>query len=135
MQKLSGIANLLAHVNAGNMHIRISQLKEFFQLVKLHAFKNSIKRKNRRAFLSVFFAALVLTAGTSHSQTLLKDDFLYNPIDSLEGTGGWYRSGLNRPYNIRETSPDLPMQDMLEAAGATRFRFLIREKAISSSTI
>lgn len=107
MQKLSGIVNLLAHVHAGNMHIRISLLKKFFQLVKLHAFKNSIKRMNKGAFLSVFFAALVLTAGTSYSQTLLKDDFLYNPIDSLEGTGGWYRSGLNRPYNIRVTSPGL----------------------------
>lgn len=62
---------------------------------------------NKRAFLSVFIAALILTAGTSHSQTLLKDDFLYNPIDSLEGTGGWYRSGVNTPYNIKVVSPGL----------------------------
>jgi hypothetical protein len=51
---------------------------------------------------------LVLSAlNISVSQTLLKDDFLYNPQDSLEGVGGWYRSGINTPYNIRIVSPGL----------------------------
>ncbi|MBX7042129.1 MAG: T9SS type A sorting domain-containing protein [Ignavibacteria bacterium] len=62
---------------------------------------------NKYPFLPFFFAVLILIAGASHSQTLLKDDFLYNPVDSLENTGGWYRSGLNTPYNIKVVSPGL----------------------------
>ncbi|MBV6478288.1 MAG: hypothetical protein HGGPFJEG_01038 [Ignavibacteria bacterium] len=41
------------------------------------------------------------------SQNVLKDDFNYAPIDSIDGTGGWVRSGANSPYNLKVVSPGL----------------------------
>ena len=41
------------------------------------------------------------------SQNVFKDDFSYPPVDSLEGTCGWYRSGVNTSYNIKVVSPGL----------------------------
>ncbi len=41
------------------------------------------------------------------SQNLFKDDFNYPVMDSLDGTGGWNRTGVNFPYNIQVKSPGL----------------------------
>jgi hypothetical protein len=38
---------------------------------------------------------------------LFTDDFNYPVRDSLEGIGGWHRSGGNSPYNVKIVSPGL----------------------------
>lgn len=42
-----------------------------------------------------------------NAQNVLTDDFDYPPVDSLENSGNWYRSGLNLPYNIKVVEPGL----------------------------
>ncbi len=41
------------------------------------------------------------------SQILFVEDFNYPVSDSLEGIGGWNRSGLNSQYNIKVVTPGL----------------------------
>ena len=53
--------------------------------------------------LFIFLAA----AGSSFSQNLLTDDFDYPVRDSLEGIGGWQRSGANSIYNVKVVAPGL----------------------------
>jgi len=43
----------------------------------------------------------------AHSQNLLTEDFLYSPVDSLENSGNWFRSGANSQFNITVQSPGL----------------------------
>ena len=50
---------------------------------------------------------IMLFCSNLFSQNLFKDDFSYPVIDSLDGTGGWYRSGVNFPYNVQVKSPGL----------------------------
>ena len=50
---------------------------------------------------------IMLFYGNLFSQNLFKDDFSYPVLDSLDGTGGWYRSGVNFPYNVQVKSPGL----------------------------
>lgn len=57
-----------------------------------------------------FYLILILLASftiQSQSQNLLTEDFLYQPVDSLENSGNWFRSGLNTEYNIKVASPGL----------------------------
>jgi len=56
----------------------------------------------------IFTALLtLLLCSNLFSQNLFKDDFSYTVLDSLDGTGGWYRSGVNFPYNVQVKSPGL----------------------------
>ena len=56
----------------------------------------------------IFTALLtLLLCSNLFSQNLFKDDFSYPVFDSLDGTGGWYRSGVNFPYNVQVKSPGL----------------------------
>lgn len=50
---------------------------------------------------------LILLSSPLFSQVLFIDDFNYPVIDSLEGTGGWYQSGLNTQYHIKVATPGL----------------------------
>ncbi|HMS33812.1 MAG TPA: T9SS type A sorting domain-containing protein [Ignavibacteria bacterium] len=50
---------------------------------------------------------IVISFSNLFSQNLFKDDFSYPVLDSLEGTGGWNRSGVNLPYNVQVKSPGL----------------------------
>ena len=54
--------------------------------------------------LSVF---LILLAQSLYSQNLFKDDFNYSVLDSLDGTGGWVRNGVNTVSNVKVKSPGL----------------------------
>lgn len=60
--------------------------------------------------ITKFFASLaifILSFANAFPQNVFKDDFNYAPIDSIEGTGGWFRSGVNSVYNIKIVSPGL----------------------------
>lgn len=50
---------------------------------------------------------LFIFCGSVFSQTLFQDDIVYPVRDSLEGLGGWNRSGLNSPYNVKIVAPGL----------------------------
>lgn len=60
-------------------------------------------------FTKLFYSAavVILTYANLFPQNVFKDDFNYAPIDSIEGTGGWFRSGVNSNYNIKVISPGL----------------------------
>lgn len=61
-----------------------------------------------RFFKILILAVAILQSYSEiYSQNVFKDDFNYSPADSLEGTGGWYRSGVNSNYNIKVVSPGL----------------------------
>ncbi|MBS1517961.1 MAG: T9SS type A sorting domain-containing protein [Bacteroidetes bacterium] len=50
---------------------------------------------------------IIISVQSLYSQNLFKDDFNYTVLDSLEGTGGWNRSGVNTPSNVQVKSPGL----------------------------
>ena len=60
---------------------------------------------------------------TAYSQTMFKDDFIYSVRDSLEGTSGWDRGGLNIPYNEKAVSPDLIFQGYSGSAAGNSIIF------------
>lgn len=45
------------------------------------------------------------------SQTLFIDDFIYDAKDSIEGSGNWFRDGVNAKFNIKIASPGLEYKD------------------------
>lgn len=57
--------------------------------------------------LLFYFLCFAIIQSEAFPQNVFKDDFNYPPLDSLEGTGGWYRSGVNTIYNIKVVSPGL----------------------------
>ncbi|MBK9632755.1 MAG: T9SS type A sorting domain-containing protein [Saprospiraceae bacterium] len=57
--------------------------------------------------LYIVFSFILCIALQAHSQNLLTEDFLYAPIDSLENSGNWFRSGANSQFNISVQSPGL----------------------------
>jgi len=57
--------------------------------------------------LLTVFIFLVALLQNSNSQNLFTDDFNYPVLDSLEGTGGWFRSGGNTQYNVKVDSTGL----------------------------
>jgi hypothetical protein len=59
----------------------------------------------KHLFLSLFFIWMIVN--DSFSQNVLTEDFFYNPVDSLENSGLWNRTGLNTIYNIKVVSPGL----------------------------
>ncbi|MBP8725146.1 MAG: hypothetical protein KBF37_02375 [Saprospiraceae bacterium] len=57
---------------------------------------------------SLLLSLLLLALGTATlGQNLFTEDFDFGPLDSLEKTHGWERSGVNGPYNIAVTAPGL----------------------------
>jgi len=56
---------------------------------------------------AIYIAILILGLQEICSQTLLLDDFSYPVRDSLEGVGGWFRSGANSPFNVKVVTPGL----------------------------
>lgn len=58
-----------------------------------------------KLFLFLFIISVLPSA--VFSQNLFNDDFQYPVRDSLEGIGGWYRSGVNSPYNVSIITPGL----------------------------
>jgi hypothetical protein len=50
------------------------------------------------------------------AQNLLTEDFIYAPIDSLENSGNWYRSGIDSKYNIKVVGPGLEYKDYVGSA-------------------
>ncbi len=60
-----------------------------------------------KSLVTVLLFSFVLISSDLFSQSVFKDDFSYAPSDSIEGSGGWYRSGINTPYNIKVLSPGL----------------------------
>jgi hypothetical protein len=77
-----------------------SDLKSPFnkKLIKKH-----IAMKN--VYLSLFFT--LLGGFSLCSQNVLTEDFIFDPIDSLENLGEWNRSGINSDFNIKVVSPGL----------------------------
>jgi len=65
--------------------------------------KKHIAMKN--VYLSLFFT--LLGGFSLYSQNVLTEDFIFDPIDSLENLGNWYRSGINSDFNIKVVSPGL----------------------------
>lgn len=63
------------------------------------------KMTTKKLIISALF--IVFSYGNLFSQNLFKDDFSYPVLDSLDGTGGWSRSGVNFPYNVQVKSPGL----------------------------
>lgn len=45
------------------------------------------------------------------AQNLFTEDFIYAPVDSLENSGDWFRSGIDLEYNIKVVSPGLEYKD------------------------
>ncbi|HMQ70416.1 MAG TPA: hypothetical protein PKA90_15630 [Ignavibacteria bacterium] len=54
-----------------------------------------------------FSLAILIISQNLFSQSLLKEDFNYSVLDSLENSGGWIREGLNSIYNVKVVSPGL----------------------------
>jgi len=52
--------------------------------------------------LFLFFLTIV-----ADSQTLFVENFNFPVRDSLDGIGGWDRSGSNTPYNVKVINPGL----------------------------
>ncbi|MFZ1256295.1 MAG: T9SS type A sorting domain-containing protein [Saprospiraceae bacterium] len=50
------------------------------------------------------------------SQNVLSEDFIFDPVDSLENSGSWYRSGINSKYNIKIVSPGLEYANYVGSA-------------------
>lgn len=63
-----------------------------------------------KKFYLFLFLVLALNYNAS-SQNVLTEDFNYAPVDSLEKSGKWYRSGLNTIYNIKVVAPGLEYKD------------------------
>jgi hypothetical protein len=59
----------------------------------------------KKLIISALF--IVISFNNLFSQNLFKDDFSYPVLDSLDGTGGWNRTGVNFPYNVKVKSPGL----------------------------
>ncbi len=59
----------------------------------------------KKLIISALF--IVISFSNSFSQNLFKDDFSYPVLDSIDGTGGWSRQGVNLPYNVQVKSPGL----------------------------
>lgn len=70
---------------------------------------------------------LVILSRAVDSQTLLVDDFNYPPIDSLNGTGSWFLSGLNSPYNIRVVTPGLTYAPGFAGSGIGNTAFIYNQ--------
>lgn len=57
------------------------------------------------------FCIIFLLCSKNYSQNLLTEDFMYKPLDSLENSGNWTRSGINSPFNITVVAPGLEYKD------------------------
>ncbi len=55
--------------------------------------------------LNLLFVAILINS--TFAQNVLTEDFFYNPVDSLEKSGLWERTGLNTEYNIKVVTPGL----------------------------
>ncbi|NOT37040.1 MAG: hypothetical protein HOP11_06655 [Saprospiraceae bacterium] len=60
---------------------------------------------------NIYLILMLLAGRGSFAQNVLIEDFIYNPIDSLENSGNWGRSGVNLPNNIKVVSPGLIYND------------------------
>jgi hypothetical protein len=68
--------------------------------------EEDVMKRRSRAFIGACFLALLVGA-SAYPQNLLTDDFAYPVRDSLEGLGGWFRSGVNSSSNIQVVAPGL----------------------------
>lgn len=57
------------------------------------------------------------------AQNLFTEDFIYAPVDSLENSGEWFRSGIDLEYNIKVVSPGLEYKDYAGSGRAELFYF------------
>lgn len=56
--------------------------------------------------------ALFMGLNTSnYGQNQITEDFIYPPVDSLENSGNWYKSGIDSKYNIKVVGPGLEYKD------------------------
>ncbi|MCC7028625.1 MAG: T9SS type A sorting domain-containing protein [Saprospiraceae bacterium] len=58
---------------------------------------------------NIYLALIIVLAFcvNGFSQNVLTEDFNFMPVDSLENSGLWGRSGINTNYNIKVVSPGL----------------------------
>ncbi|MBK8956734.1 MAG: hypothetical protein IPM34_14440 [Saprospiraceae bacterium] len=53
----------------------------------------------------ILFCCILATSGIS--QNVFTEDFMFGPVDSIEQSNNWYRSGVNSTFNIASVSPGL----------------------------
>ncbi|MBK9107622.1 MAG: hypothetical protein IPM92_04380 [Saprospiraceae bacterium] len=63
----------------------------------------------KNSYLTLFFT--ISLAISAFSQNLLTEDFVYDPVDSLEETRNWHRSGVNFLNNVTVVAPGLEYVD------------------------
>ncbi|MBK6699572.1 MAG: T9SS type A sorting domain-containing protein [Saprospiraceae bacterium] len=58
---------------------------------------------------NIYLALIIVLAFciNGFSQNVLTEDFNFKPVDSLENSGLWGRSGINAKYNVKVVSPGL----------------------------
>ncbi len=57
------------------------------------------------------FLLFVSTGLQLNSQNVLTEDFIFDPVDSLENSGQWHRSGINTEFNVKVITPGLEYID------------------------
>ncbi len=65
---------------------------------------------------SSILALLTLISVPSIAQNVLTEDFIFDPVDSLEKSGDWERSGINTEFNIKISAPGLEYKDYIGSA-------------------
>jgi hypothetical protein len=59
----------------------------------------------KNLYLILFISLLNSVSATA--QNVLTEDFMFGPIDSIDNSNDWLRSGVNFKYNIKVVSPGL----------------------------
>lgn len=66
--------------------------------------------------LTLVFACLCALHATAFSQKVFAEDFLFGPIGNLENNNGWFKTGIDFPYDIKVVAPGLTYKDYVGSA-------------------
>lgn len=66
--------------------------------------------------LILAFACICALHATAFSQKVFAEDFLFGPTGNLENNNGWFKSGIDFPYNIKVAAPGLTYKDYVGSA-------------------
>lgn len=56
---------------------------------------------------------IIIESYIANAQNVLTEDFIFDPIDSLENSGDWRKSGIDSKYNIKIVTPGLIYKDYI----------------------
>lgn len=59
----------------------------------------------------ILLALFIALNAVNYGQNQITEDFIYAPLDSLENSGNWYRSGIDSKNNIKVVEPGLEYKD------------------------